>query len=225
MFHFLQKVSQFAIRFASISNDPPSTLSATFPFPNGNEERLNVGANEYVLPPWFDKEPFSALSEPFERKTVDSALPEVMESGEHFNDPYFHLSATFLFPNGNEERLNVGAEEYVLPPWFDKEPFNALSEPFERKSLDLISISHDPYFHLSAAFLFPNGNEERLNVGAKEYVLPPWLIRNRSVHYRSHSKGKVWILLGDSQTSHEWFDWNTAVVEELLAPMSIKRSF
>ncbi|GIZ00258.1 hypothetical protein CEXT_422681 [Caerostris extrusa] len=59
------------------------------------------------------------------------------------NDPYFHLSATFLFPNGNEERLNVGAEEYVLPPWFDKEPFGALSEPFERKRLDLRIIVVD----------------------------------------------------------------------------------
>ncbi|GIZ00261.1 hypothetical protein CEXT_422711 [Caerostris extrusa] len=54
------------------------------------------------------------------------------------NDPYFHLSATFLFPNGNEERLNVGDKEYVLPPWFDKELFSSLSEPFERKRLDLI---------------------------------------------------------------------------------------
>ncbi|GIY47534.1 hypothetical protein CDAR_477401 [Caerostris darwini] len=65
------KVSQFAIRFPSISNDPYFHLSATFLFPNGNEERLNVGAKEYVLPPWFDKEPFSALSETFERERLD----------------------------------------------------------------------------------------------------------------------------------------------------------
>ncbi|GIY47533.1 hypothetical protein CDAR_477391 [Caerostris darwini] len=119
-------VSQFAIRFPSISNDPYFHLSATFLFPDGNEERLNVGAKQYVLTPWFDNEPFTALSEPFERKSIS-------------NDPYFHLSATFLFPNGNEERLNVGAKDYyVLPPRFDKEPFSALLEPFERKTLDLI---------------------------------------------------------------------------------------
>ncbi|GIY47531.1 hypothetical protein CDAR_477381 [Caerostris darwini] len=51
------------------------------------------------------------------------------------------------------------------------------------------------------------------------------LIRNRSGHYRSHSKGKGWILLDDGQSSHEWFDWSAAVVKELLAPISIKRSF
>ncbi|GIZ00257.1 hypothetical protein CEXT_422671 [Caerostris extrusa] len=136
--------------------------------------KTNVGAKECVLPPWFDKEPFSTLSEPFERKSldliriieVDSVFPEDMESGQVVtvityrkrNDDstrgigmdgkkkiYFFsvsallmtrtstLSSIFLFPNDNEEKLNVGAKECVIPPWFDKEPFSALSEPFERK--------------------------------------------------------------------------------------------
>ncbi|GIY24774.1 hypothetical protein CDAR_118301 [Caerostris darwini] len=135
MFQLLQRFPNLPFDFPAFLMTRTSTLSATFLFPNGNEERLNVGAEEYVLPPWFDKEPFSALSEPFERKRFPN-LP--------FDLPAFlmtrtsTLSATFLFPNGNEERLNVGAEEYVLPPWFDKEPFGTSSKPFKRKRLDLI---------------------------------------------------------------------------------------